>query len=321
MKKFTLIAAVIMLSSIVAADPIHIQFTGYVEGNYLTPAGSEFFGVLPGDEFVCDFVYDPDTITYRTGVNTNPLDDHFIQRGPAGETGIMLAVNCPSQFMTQTDPSNGSYYVHVIDSSANSQPGRVNVWAPGLVPGRTEISMGLYEQDYFVDLNGSTFPEIHLERLLRGRISVRSGGFRFMCTITGSTLIEETPPVIEVPIDIKPGSDRNPINLKSKGVVPVALFGAEDFDVTWIDDPLAVVLFDCATEEYAGALPIHFVVEDLDWDGYDDILFHFSTQELARYLDRDTDEACLVGTIGEVLFMGTDTVDAFLKDKATGKKK
>jgi hypothetical protein len=315
MKRFMLIAAVIMLSSVVAADPVHIQFTGYVEDNYLTPAGSEYFGVLPGDEFVCDFVYDPDIITFRTGVNTNALDDHFVQRGPAGETGIMLAVNSPSQYMTQTDPLNGSYYVHIIDSSANSQPGRVNVWAPGLVPDRTQISMGLYEQDYSVALNGSTFPEIHLERLLRGRISVTCSGFRFMCTITESTLIEKTPPVIEVDIDIKPGSDRNPINLKSKGVVPVAMFGAEDFDVTWIDDPLAVVLFDCATGEYAGASPIHFVVKDLDWDGFDDILFHFSTQELALHLGTGTKEACLVGTIGEGLFMGTDTVDAFLKRK------
>ncbi len=123
------------------------------------------------------------------------------------------------------------------------------------------------------------------------------------------------PPIKDVSIDIKPGSDRNPINLKSKGVVPVAVFGAEDFDVTFIDDPFAVVLFDSATEEYAGASPIHFVVEDLDWDGYDDILFHFSTQELARYLVEDTQEAYLLGTIGGGLFMGIDTVDTFIKGR------
>ncbi len=47
MKSFMLIAVVIMLSSVVAADPVHIQFTGYVEDNYLAAAGSEYFGVLP----------------------------------------------------------------------------------------------------------------------------------------------------------------------------------------------------------------------------------------------------------------------------------
>ena len=47
MKSFMLIAVVIMLSSVVPADPIHIQFTGYVEDNYLTVAGSEYSGVFP----------------------------------------------------------------------------------------------------------------------------------------------------------------------------------------------------------------------------------------------------------------------------------
>ena len=66
---------------------------------------------------------------------------------------------------------------------------------------------------------------------------------------------------------------------------------------------------------YAGASPIHFVVEDLDWDVFADILFHFNTQELARHQGEESKEACLVGTMGEGLFMGTDAVDAFLKGK------
>ena len=40
---------------------------------------------------------------------------------------------------------------------------------------------------------------------------------------------------IEVDIDIKPGSDRNPINVKSNGVVPVAILGSDVFDVTTVD--------------------------------------------------------------------------------------
>ena len=130
------------------------------------------------------------------------------------------------------------------------------------------------------------------------------------------TTVAAKPLVKDVSIDVKPGSDRNPINLKSKGMVPVAVFGADNFDVTRIKDPFGVVLFDSATDKCAGASPVLFAIEDLDWDGYDDILFHFNTQELASYLGRGTEEVCLVGTsLDDCLFMGIDTVDAFLKGK------
>ena len=36
---------------------------------------------------------------------------------------------------------------------------------------------------------------------------------------------------INVAVDIKPGSCPNPLNIKSKGVLPVAILGTEDFDV------------------------------------------------------------------------------------------
>jgi photosystem II stability/assembly factor-like uncharacterized protein len=42
-------------------------------------------------------------------------------------------------------------------------------------------------------------------------------------------------PVQDVQVDIKPQSCPNPLNPKSKGVLPVAILGAEDFDVTTID--------------------------------------------------------------------------------------
>ncbi len=41
--------------------------------------------------------------------------------------------------------------------------------------------------------------------------------------------------VIQVTIDIKPGSDPNSINLSSAGVVPVAILSTADFDATTVD--------------------------------------------------------------------------------------
>ena len=53
-------------------------------------------------------------------------------------------------------------------------------------------------------------------------------------------------PTLAVNIDIKPGSDPNSINLSAKGVLPVAILGAENFDVTEID-PTTVRLADAAS--------------------------------------------------------------------------
>jgi hypothetical protein len=102
----------------------------------------------------------------------------------------------------------------------------------------------------------------------------------------------------EVVIDIKPGSVPNSINLKSKGVVPVAVMSTDVFDATTID-PTTVV--------FAGASPVHWTFEDVDDNGLKDMLFHFRTQELV--LTPDSTEAMLTGgTYDGVSIFGTDEV-------------
>ncbi|MBN2396462.1 MAG: hypothetical protein JXC36_08400, partial [Candidatus Atribacteria bacterium] len=68
---------------------------------------------------------------------------------------------------------------------------------------------------------------------------------------------------IDVSIDIKPGSYPNSINLKSKGVVPVAVLTTETFDSSTIDP---------TTVEFAGAAPVKWHLEDIDKDGDIDML-------------------------------------------------
>jgi hypothetical protein len=99
----------------------------------------------------------------------------------------------------------------------------------------------------------------------------------------------------------------NSINLKSKGVVPVAVLTTGDFDASSVDPD---------TVEFAGAVPLRWTMEDVDGDGNTDLLFHFKTQELT--LDPDSAEATLTGsTYGAQLIQGTDTVNIVL---AGGKK-
>jgi len=113
------------------------------------------------------------------------------------------------------------------------------------------------------------------------------------------------PPVLEVEIDIKPGSDPNSINLKSRGVVPVAVLTTDDFDATTVDPSMV---------EFAGATPMRWAWEDVDGDGDKDLLFHFKTQELN--LDENSTEAILTGdTTDGRHIQGTDAVNIVPKDK------
>lgn len=81
---------------------------------------------------------------------------------------------------------------------------------------------------------------------------------------------------MDVPVDVKPGSHINPLNLKSKGVLPVAILGSEAMDVAMID-PASLLL--------NGVPPLRWRYEDACGpDGYEDMVLKFSTQEIAATL-------------------------------------
>jgi hypothetical protein len=105
---------------------------------------------------------------------------------------------------------------------------------------------------------------------------------------------------VNVDIDIKPGSDPNSINLKSKGVIPVAILTTGAFDATRVDG--RTVQF--GPEKIN---PAHYALEDVDWDGDLDMMFHFRTQETGiAYGDT---EAVLIGETDEgKKIKGTDSI-------------
>lgn len=103
---------------------------------------------------------------------------------------------------------------------------------------------------------------------------------------------------LPIKIDIKPGSYPNPINLKSKGIIPVAVLTTDEFDAGELD---------LATVTFAGASPLRWAWQDVDWDGDMDLLFHFDTLKLN--LDKNSVDATLIGkTITGMSVMGIDTV-------------
>lgn len=104
-------------------------------------------------------------------------------------------------------------------------------------------------------------------------------------------VVEVNEEVREVNIDIKPSSCPNPLNVKSKGVLPVAILGTEDFDVSEIDP---------ATVSLEGIAPLRWDLEDVATpvddgcsidgrDGFIDLTLKFDIQELIAKLAIVTD--------------------------------
>lgn len=107
------------------------------------------------------------------------------------------------------------------------------------------------------------------------------------------------PAEIEIPVDIKPGSCRNPLNVDDKGVLPAAILGTADFDVRKIDlssvrlegvSPLRSALEDVATP----FVPFIGKKEAFDCttaraDGYVDRTLKFDNQAIVAALGPVTD--------------------------------
>ena len=134
--------------------------------------------------------------------------------------------------------------------------------------------------------------------------------------------------VLPVAINIKPGSDPNSINPRSKDVVPLAILTTEAgeyglplaFDATTVD-PLSVRFgpHDLVWTDGGGAFEAHGrghvedsrELDEVTRDGDDDMVLHFHVQETG--IDASTTEACVKGEwlapSGDVhLFFGCDAV-------------
>ena len=128
------------------------------------------------------------------------------------------------------------------------------------------------------------------------------------------TLEKITPvPYIMVNVDVKPTSCPNPLNRKSKGVVPIAILGTEAFDVTNIDP---------ATINIEGIAPLRWSYEDVAApyeegfsdplskmdctnegpDGLTDLLFHFKTEEIATlFPDEERGDLVIINIDGQLI--------------------
>ena len=222
------------------------------------------------------------------GVHYVTVDEINFARGEEGleKNGVLdwLHVGADTTVNLYADISQ---YVYVYPGSVlNIYSGSVGLYII-VMPGEPYAAVTVYGTDFGGDGNFSVPGQVSFSGgTLTGDYGSDGGSFelKFYSKIP-IYLVETAAP--EVEIDIKPGSDLNSINLKSKGVVPVAVLTTDDFDASSIDP---------TTVKFAGAEPVRWTLCDVDGDGDDDRLFHFKTQYLVE-LDENSTKATLTGTI------------------------
>jgi hypothetical protein len=201
-----------------------------------------------------------------------------------------------------------------------------------------------------IDLDGDSTPEhdwfLEIATVVVGQQNADGSwpschwGDPILCTTWALLTLEPFVPPGPLAIDIKPGSCPNPLNLKKKGVMPVAILGLEDFDVTQVD-PATVRLFRKGVADPVEVAPLRWSLEDAGipyqpftgrmgaydcleyypdecgaFDGYMDLSFKFKAQEVIAALGEVYDGEVLVLQLtgklrpefGGTSFVGEDVV-------------
>jgi hypothetical protein len=108
----------------------------------------------------------------------------------------------------------------------------------------------------------------------------------------------------EMDVDIKPGSFPNCFNSNEHGVIPVAILGSEDFDVSEID-PFTVTL-DGQGVRVKGKSGNAGAIEDVNGDGFFDLVLQLVDDGV--YSIGDTIGTISAYTYSGVYFEGQDSI-------------
>ena len=98
--------------------------------------------------------------------------------------------------------------------------------------------------------------------------------------VTLEDMILLFPPVIQVPIDIKPGSYPNAVNLGAQGLIPVAILSTEAFDATTVNAK-TVELSGAGVDVRGKGNKYLAHAEDVNADGLLDLVVQVATANLA----------------------------------------
>jgi len=166
------------------------------------------------------------------------------------------------------------------------------------------------EWDETITVNDDAEPERYHCTLIWTLVFENGQGDEFIITVNQEIWITVPDPVILVHIDIKPQSCPNPVNINSRGLLPLAILGNE-VDVSQIDvdtillagvSPIRDNIEDVATPhtpDTAVVNPNDCIIDGPD--GIDDLTLKFDTQQVLDALDASRGEVIQVLLTGNLL--------------------
>ena len=156
--------------------------------------------------------------------------------------------------------------------------------ATPLEPGPTSLFLSIFDQgDQILD------SAVVIDNLRLGTVANPATD-----CVPGATPVDPQPTTFD--LDVAPDK----INLKSKGVTPMTIFGSEDLDVTQLDPSTLKV-------GPAEATPEMWHHTDENGDGYLDLKFHTRTQSLGLQTS-DTQLTVTVLTLDGTVLTGSDDI-------------
>jgi hypothetical protein len=176
----------------------------------------------------------------------------------------------------------------------------------GLAVGWFSDVDGFIGSGELVEVNAANFTEGTHQLTF---VAVDSAGEMGSAGVTIHIFRIPPPPIVTVTVDIKPGEGRNPVNLRSRGVIPVAILTTSGFEARSVD-PATVCFGPAADPEGRGVCAEAHGrghLEDVNGDGLLDLVLRFRTQQTG--LGSDNMEACVTGhTFDGVAFRGCDEI-------------
>jgi hypothetical protein len=252
------------------------------------------------------------TVTYE------PLDNYAVCPPPGNVATITLTGL--SGVTSATAPTSTDIDTVTSDPTIINFFNSINLaWVPEVLNGGTAVRwthLGPGTGNWSVPLHVFGFKVVTAAPAQSGTVNVASDGFSVDVSVSGPCPVQpaadrdfigttEGPvgaTILEVSIDIKPGSFPNSVNPGSKGVIPVAILTTETFDATAVD-PSTVFFGSTGTE----TAPVHFAWEDVDGDGDIDLILHFKTQ--ATRIQCGDRSASITGkTYSGQMIQGADSV-------------
>jgi len=225
---------------------------------------------------------------------------------------LLCATPCGAQFVAVGETADIDYAIEddflLVLGTANLYPGAYVGWGIKVANGGTvnlyggeigdifDVDVDLYtgEPIPVVTVYGTDFAldDVPLDPLAEQFVTDSSGkgvltGFYGNGDPIDLAFQSEVPiylrpplsPDTEIAIDIKPGSDQNTINLKSKGVVPVAILSTDDFDATSIPAD-TIFLAGSGVAKRGKGNKFLASEEDVDGDGLLDLVVKVETENI-----------------------------------------